>query len=76
MSARQSVHALVEAATAIGDVTGILHAAGVSPSQAPPSVILKVDLYGTAVILEEFGDVIAPGGGSVAKSPLIPEEGL
>jgi NAD(P)-dependent dehydrogenase (short-subunit alcohol dehydrogenase family) len=65
ISSRQSVHALVEAATAIGDVTGIVHAAGVSPSQAPPSVILKVDLYGTAVILEEFGNVIAPGGSCV-----------
>jgi NAD(P)-dependent dehydrogenase (short-subunit alcohol dehydrogenase family) len=65
ISSRESVHALVEAATAIGDVTGVVHAAGVSPSQAPPAVILKVDLYGTAVILEEFGKVIAPGGSCV-----------
>ncbi|EJJ25145.1 SDR family oxidoreductase [Rhizobium sp. CF142] len=65
ISSRESVHALVEAATAIGDVTGVVHAAGVSPSQAPPAVILKVDLYGTAVILEEFGNVIAPGGSCV-----------
>lgn len=65
ISSRASVHALVEAATAIGDVTGIVHAAGVSPSQAPPELILKVDLYGTAVILEEFGNVIAPGGSCV-----------
>jgi NAD(P)-dependent dehydrogenase (short-subunit alcohol dehydrogenase family) len=65
ISSRESVHALVEAATAIGDVTGVVHAAGVSPSQAPPAVILKVDLYGTAVILEEFGEVIAPGGSCV-----------
>lgn len=41
ISSRASVHALVEAATAIGDVTGIVHAAGVSPSQAPPELILK-----------------------------------
>ncbi|SEI18749.1 NAD(P)-dependent dehydrogenase, short-chain alcohol dehydrogenase family [Rhizobium tibeticum] len=65
VSSRASVHALVEAATAIGDISGVVHAAGVSPSQAPPEVILKVDLYGTAVVLEEFGDVIAPGGSCV-----------
>jgi NAD(P)-dependent dehydrogenase (short-subunit alcohol dehydrogenase family) len=65
VSSRASVHALVETATAIGEVTGVIHAAGVSPSQAPPAVILKVDLFGTAVVLEEFGDVIAPGGACV-----------
>ncbi len=65
VSSRASVHALVETATAIGEVTGVIHAAGVSPSQAPPAVILKVDLYGTAVVLEEFGAVIAPGGSGV-----------
>src|SRR5271165_6964511 len=65
VSSRESVHALVETATAIGEVTGVIHAAGVSPSQAPPTVILKVDLYGTALVLEEFGNVIAPGGSCV-----------
>jgi NAD(P)-dependent dehydrogenase (short-subunit alcohol dehydrogenase family) len=65
ISSRESVHALVETATAIGEVTGVIHAAGVSPSQAPPAVILKVDLYGTALVLEEFGDVIAPGGSCI-----------
>ena len=65
VSSRGSVHALVEAATAIGDVTGVIHAAGVSPSQASPATILKVDLYGTALVLEEFGKVIAPGGSAV-----------
>jgi NAD(P)-dependent dehydrogenase (short-subunit alcohol dehydrogenase family) len=65
VSSRQSVHALVETATAIGPVTGVIHAAGVSPSQATPATILKVDLYGTAVVLEEFGDVIARGGSAV-----------
>lgn len=62
VSSRQSVHALVEAATGLGDVTGVIHAAGVSPSQASPATILAVDLYGTAVLLEEFGNVIARGG--------------
>ena len=42
-----------------------IQAAGVSPSRAPVSTILKVDLYGTAVILEEFGNVIAVGGSGV-----------
>ncbi len=65
VSSRTSVHALVEAATQIGDVTGVIHAAGVSPSQAPPATILKVDLYGTALVLEEFGNVIAPGGSAI-----------
>ena len=65
VSSRESVHSLVEMATAIGNVTGIIHAAGVSPSQATPATILAVDLYGTALVLEEFGAVIASGGAGV-----------
>jgi NAD(P)-dependent dehydrogenase (short-subunit alcohol dehydrogenase family) len=65
VSSRASVHALVEAATALGEVSGVIHAAGVSPSQAPPATILKVDLYGTALVLEEFGNVIARGGAGI-----------
>ena len=65
VSSRESVHALVQAATALGDVTGVIHAAGVSPSQASPATILLVDLYGTAVVLEEFGEVMARGGAGV-----------
>jgi len=65
VSSRESVHALVETATALGDVIGVIHAAGVSPSQASPETILSVDLYGTALVLEEFGNVIAPGGAGV-----------
>jgi NAD(P)-dependent dehydrogenase (short-subunit alcohol dehydrogenase family) len=65
VSSRASVHALVEAATALGEVSGVIHAAGVSPSQASPETILKVDLYGTALVLEEFGNVIARGGAGV-----------
>ncbi len=48
VSSREGVHALVGTATTLGDVTGVIHAAGVSPSQAPPAVILAVDPYGTA----------------------------
>jgi NAD(P)-dependent dehydrogenase (short-subunit alcohol dehydrogenase family) len=65
VSSRPSVHALVEAATSFGDVTGVIHAAGVSPSQAAPETILAVDLYGTALVLDEFGNVIARGGAGV-----------
>jgi NAD(P)-dependent dehydrogenase (short-subunit alcohol dehydrogenase family) len=65
VSSRASVHALVEAATKLGEVSGVIHAAGVSPSQASPETILKVDLYGTALVLEEFGNVIARGGAAV-----------
>ena len=68
VSSRESVHALVETATGLGEVTGVIHAAGVSPSQAPPAAILAVDLYGTAVLLEEFGNVIAAGGGAGSSS--------
>lgn len=64
-SSRDAVHALVETATGIGDISGLIHAAGVSPSQASPATILKVDLYGTALVLEEFGNVIACGGAGV-----------
>ena len=65
VSSREAVHTLVETATTLGDVTGVIHAAGVSPSQASPPTILRVDLYGTAVVLEEFGNIIARGGAGV-----------
>jgi NAD(P)-dependent dehydrogenase (short-subunit alcohol dehydrogenase family) len=65
VSSRESVHALAGIAAALGDLTGLIHAAGVSPSQARPEAILAVDLYGTAVVLEEFGNIIASGGSGV-----------
>jgi NAD(P)-dependent dehydrogenase (short-subunit alcohol dehydrogenase family) len=65
ISSRTSVEALVAKADGLGDVFGMIHAAGVSPSQAPPEVILHVDLYGTALLLEEFGKVIAAGGSGI-----------
>jgi NAD(P)-dependent dehydrogenase (short-subunit alcohol dehydrogenase family) len=65
VSSRDSVRALAESAAARGDVTGVIHAAGVSPSQATAEIILAVDLYGTALVLEEFGNVIASGGAGV-----------
>lgn len=68
VSSREAVHALVEVATTLGQVTGLIHAAGVSPSQASPETILAVDLYGTALVLDEFGEVIASGGAGVVIS--------
>lgn len=65
VSVRPSVQDVVRKATALGRITGLIHAAGVSPSQAPVATILKIDLYGTALVLEEFGDVIAKGGAGV-----------
>lgn len=64
-SSRQSVEALVEKAVSLGNITGLIHAAGVSPTQASPETILHVDLYGTALVLEEFGNVMAEGGAGV-----------
>lgn len=60
-SSREALHSRAEKATAIGDVTGLIRAAGDLPSQASPTTILKINLYGTALVLEEFGNVIARG---------------
>ncbi len=65
ISSLVSVQSLIKTAMTIGKVTGLILAAGVSPTQASPSTILKVDLYGTAVVLEEFGNVIEYGGAGV-----------
>lgn len=65
VSSRQSVVSMIKVAQEIGAIFGLIHSAGVSPSQASPETILKVDLYGTAIVLEEFGNVIAEGGSGV-----------
>jgi NAD(P)-dependent dehydrogenase (short-subunit alcohol dehydrogenase family) len=65
VSNRESVQALVDQTVSLGDLTGLIHAAGVSPFQASPEAILRVDLYGTALVLEEFGGIVAPGGSGV-----------
>lgn len=65
VASRESVRELAAQAARLGELWGVIHAAGVSPSQASPATILSVDLYGTAVVLEEFGKVIAPGGSGV-----------
>ena len=58
----------MEEAQKYGEITGLVNGAGVSPSQAPIEAILQVDLYGTAVLLEEVGKVIAEGGSGVTIS--------
>lgn len=68
LSSRESILNLIEKAQSYGTVTKLVNAAGVSPSQASVETILKVDLYGTAVLLEETGKVIAPGGVGVTIS--------
>lgn len=65
ISQRASVEALVAKAQGLGPITGLIQAAGLSPSQAPIEAILKVDLYGNAVVLECFGAVMARGGSGV-----------
>ena len=68
LSSRASIQSIIAEAQEYGDITMLVNAAGVSPSQAPIEAILKVDLYGTAVLLEEVGKVIAPGGVGVTIS--------
>ena len=68
LSARESIKHFIDEAKKFGDIGMLVNAAGVSPSQASIKTILKVDLYGTAVLLEEVGKVIATGGTGVTIS--------
>ena len=68
LSDRASIKAMIAKAREYGEIKYLVNGAGVSPSQAPIEVILKVDLYGTAVLLEEIGKVIAEGGAGVTIS--------
>lgn len=68
ISTRESILNLIGEGQRYGDISMLVNAAGVSPSQAPVETILKVDLYGTAVLLEEVGKVMRPGGVGVTIS--------
>ena len=68
LSIRESIRNLIDEALKYGEISMLVNAAGVSPSQAPVEAILKVDLYGTAVLLEEVGKVIKEGGVGVTIS--------
>lgn len=68
LSSRESILSMIDEARKLGNISMLVNAAGVSPSQASIETILKVDLYGTAVLLEEVGKVIQPGGVGVTIS--------
>lgn len=68
LSDRASIQAMVKRATSMGPVKYLVNGAGVSPSQTSIETILKVDLYGTAVLLEEVGKVIEEGGAGIVIS--------
>ena len=68
ISSRKSILNMIAAAQKYGEIAMLINAAGVSPSQASIETILKVDLYGTAVLLEEVGKVIKAGGTGVTIS--------
>ncbi|URZ16597.1 SDR family oxidoreductase [Clostridium felsineum] len=68
ISSKESILSLIKKAQEFGEITRFINAAGVSPSQASIEDILKVDLYGTALLLHEFGKVIKEGGSGVIIS--------
>ena len=68
LSTRESIKNIIAKAQEYGEIKMMVNGAGVSPSQAPIEAILKVDLYGTAVLLEEVGKVVASGGVGVTIS--------
>lgn len=68
LSSRESILSLISEVCKYGDIRYLVNSAGVSPSQASIETILKVDLYGTAVLLEEVGKVIVSGGSGVTVS--------
>jgi NAD(P)-dependent dehydrogenase (short-subunit alcohol dehydrogenase family) len=70
VGSRASVRALAERAAQSGSVGMIAHTAGLSPAQADSEAILRVNLYGTAVVLEEFGAIVAPGGAGLIISSM------
>lgn len=70
VSSRESVRSLVDAAAALGSIVQVINTAGLSPNMAPRDRVLAVDLYGTAVVFEEFERVIALGGAGLVISSM------
>lgn len=68
ISSRESILNIIDKGQKYGEIKYFINAAGVSPSQASIETILKVDLYGTAVLLEEVGKVIKEGGVGITIS--------
>lgn len=70
VSVRASVRELATVASSLGDVSEVVHTAGLSPNMAPPDRILAVDLLGTALVLDVFGGVVAEGGAGLVISSM------
>jgi NAD(P)-dependent dehydrogenase (short-subunit alcohol dehydrogenase family) len=70
VTSRSSVRALADKAAALGNVTQVINSAGVSPNMASAAKILKIDLYGVALVFDEFERVIALGGGAIVISSM------
>lgn len=70
VASRASVRTLAQQAAALGNVQQVVNTAGLSPNMAPPERVLAVDLYGSAVVFEEFREVIAPGGAGLIISSM------
>ena len=70
VSSRATVKALANAAAVLGPVMQVINTAGLSPNMAPVEKVLEVDLYGSAVVFEEFERVIAPGGSALIISSM------
>ena len=68
LASKEFILKMIDIAKGYGPITNLINGAGVSPSQASIQTILNVDLYGTAVLLEEVGKVIARGGSGVTIS--------
>lgn len=68
LSSRESVRSVIQKGQQYGNIRYLINAAGMSPSQASVEAILKVDLYGSAVLMEEVGKVIAEGGAGIQIS--------
>ncbi|EUC15553.1 SDR family oxidoreductase [Paraburkholderia hospita] len=70
VSSRESVQTLATSAAALGKVVQVINTAGLSPNMAPVERVLEVDLYGSAVVFDEFEKVIAPGGAGLIISSM------
>ena len=68
LASRESIKAFIARGQEFGPIKYLINGAGVSPSQASIETILQVDLYGTAVLLEEVGKVIDSSGAGVTIS--------
>lgn len=70
VSSRESIQELANVAAGLGEIINVVHTAGLSPVQASPEAILAVDLVGVALVLEVFGEVVAPGGAALVISSM------